>query len=70
MSDHNKDRIEGGVDQLKGTVKEKAGDVTGNEQAQAEGMFDKLKGKAKEGLADAKDKIDDLTDGDRNKSAR
>jgi uncharacterized protein YjbJ (UPF0337 family) len=70
MSDHNKDRIEGGVDQVKGTVKEKAGDVTGNEQAQAEGMFDKLKGKAKEGLADAKDKIDDLTDGDRNKSSR
>jgi len=58
------DRISGITDQVKGNVKDKAGDMTGDSQQQGEGKVDQVKGKAKEGMADAKDKFDDMKDTD------
>ena len=60
MTDQSKDRITGKIDDLKGRGKEAAGDLTGDEQLQAEGERDQLTGKLKEGLADLKDKADDF----------
>jgi uncharacterized protein YjbJ (UPF0337 family) len=58
----DKDRVEGTVDKATGSVKETVGKATGNEQAQAEGTFDKVKGEVKEGMADARDKVDEMVD--------
>ncbi len=60
MTDQSKDRIAGKIDDLKGRGKDAAGDLTGDEQLQAEGERDQLTGKLKEGLADLKDKADDF----------
>ena len=45
------------IDQLKGAIKEKAGQVTGDEQMEQDGKLDQAKGKVKEALNDAKDAI-------------
>jgi uncharacterized protein YjbJ (UPF0337 family) len=58
MSDATRDRVEGNVDQAKGTVKEKVGNATGNEQLQDEGVLDQAEGKIKEGMADVKSAVD------------
>ena len=60
MSDQSRDRIEGSVDEAKGRVKSAAGELTGDRDLQAEGEADQLGGKVKKGIADAKDKVDDL----------
>lgn len=62
MSNGDKERIDGALDQAKGNLKEKVGDLAGNEQAKTEGKLDQLKGKAKESIGDLKDKVDDLKD--------
>ena len=41
-----RDRTEGTVDEMKGKVKEKAGDVTNDDDLKARGKGDQLKGKA------------------------
>lgn len=51
--------LEGKGDQLKGDVKQAAGDLTGNEKLANEGKADNLVGNIKEGLADAGDAIKD-----------
>jgi len=50
------------ADDLKGRVKEAAGDLTDNEDLEREGKADRAAGKAKEMLEDAKDKVDDAID--------
>ena len=62
MSDAAEDRMDGTLDEVKGTAKEGWGKVTGNEKTEAEGQLDQAKGKAKQGLADAKDAVDDMVD--------
>lgn len=56
----NKDHISGKADSIKGSVKQAAGDLTGNSSHKAEGTIDKIKGAVKQTVADAKDKISDV----------
>ncbi|RYB07224.1 CsbD family protein [Lichenibacterium ramalinae] len=55
----DKNRIEGALDQAKGTVKEAIGKVTGNDRLEAEGTADKVAGKAKGAVGEAKDAVKD-----------
>jgi uncharacterized protein YjbJ (UPF0337 family) len=55
----DKNRIEGALDQAKGSVKEAFGKVTGDSKLQAEGAADKLAGKAKSAVGEAKDTVRD-----------
>ena len=50
------DKISNSAENLGGKAKEAAGDITGNEQLEAEGKGDQLKSKAKEAVEDVKDK--------------
>lgn len=59
MSDANQDRLEGKKDEALGRGKAALGELTGDDQAQAEGEKDQSKGQAKQGLADAKDTVND-----------
>jgi uncharacterized protein YjbJ (UPF0337 family) len=45
------------IDQMKGTAKEKAGQLTDDRDLEAEGKRDQAKGDLKEGVDDAADKI-------------
>ncbi len=49
-------------DQVKGKVKQAAGDLTDNEDLKKEGKADEKVGDVKESLKDIKDKADDLVD--------
>jgi uncharacterized protein YjbJ (UPF0337 family) len=49
------DRIEGAGKQVKGSIKEAIGKITGDRSAQAEGAIEKAKGKAQSALGKAKD---------------
>ncbi len=53
----DKNRVEGSLDQVKGKVKETAGDVTGDQKLKSEGMIDQLTGKVKNAVGSVKDKI-------------
>lgn len=56
----DKNRIEGALDQAKGTVKEAIGKVTGNDRLEAEGTADKVAGKAKSAVGETKDAVRDV----------
>ena len=45
------------IDQMKGTAKEKAGQLTDDRDLEAEGKRDQAKGDLKEGVDDAADKV-------------
>lgn len=51
--------LEGKGDQLKGKVKEAAGDLTDNHKLENEGKADQLGGDIKEKAADARDAVKD-----------
>jgi uncharacterized protein YjbJ (UPF0337 family) len=51
----DKNRIEGQADKVKGSVKDTAGKVLGNDRLRAEGQFDKAKGEIKEAAGKAAD---------------
>ncbi len=53
----NKDRIEGMMDQAKGSVKEAAGKVSGDAKLEAEGKADKLSGKVQNAVGGTKDAL-------------
>jgi len=53
----DKDRVEGIARQVKGTVKEAAGKVTGDAKLEAEGKADKVAGKVQNAVGGAKDAI-------------
>ncbi len=53
----DKNRIEGGAKEVKGTVKEAVGKLVGNERLEAEGKIDKAAGEAQSTLGKAKDAV-------------
>ena len=55
----NKDQVKGRVEQAKGSVKEVAGKVVGNEKLEAEGKVDKTAGKTQAGNGDVKEDVKD-----------
>jgi uncharacterized protein YjbJ (UPF0337 family) len=60
----DKKNIEGGIDHLKGKVKETVGVVSGDRKLEGEGKLDELKGKLKDAAGNLregiKNKLDDL----------
>jgi uncharacterized protein YjbJ (UPF0337 family) len=53
----DKDRIAGAARQVKGSIKEAIGKVTGDAKLQAEGAADKVAGKAQNTVGGAKDAV-------------
>jgi uncharacterized protein YjbJ (UPF0337 family) len=51
----DKQRMEGGLKKATGTVKEKAGQMTGDRDLEAEGKTDKAEGKVRSAVGHAKD---------------
>jgi uncharacterized protein YjbJ (UPF0337 family) len=58
----DKDRVEGAGKQVKGTVKEGIGKVTGDTKTQAEGKAEKVEGKVQSSVGGAKDAARDALD--------
>ena len=58
----DKDRVEGTGNQVKGSVKKGAGEVTGNHQLEREGSSQKSKGRVQEGWGKTKDAARDAGD--------
>jgi uncharacterized protein YjbJ (UPF0337 family) len=60
----DKKNIEGGIDKVKGRIKETVGTATGDRELEGEGKLDNLKGKVKDVAGNVregiKDKLDDL----------
>ncbi len=56
----DKDRIEGTAKEVKGSIKEAIGKLTGNEQTQAEGAAEKVAGKVQGTAGKAKDGVRDV----------
>ena len=50
------------ADDIKGRVKEAAGDLTDNDRLKREGKADQVEGKIKEMVDDARDKIEETVD--------
>ena len=59
--------MSGNADEMKGRVKEAAGDLTGDKDLQREGKADKAAGKVKQVAEDAKDKVEDVVDAAKDK---
>jgi uncharacterized protein YjbJ (UPF0337 family) len=60
MGAPNRDEVEGKFDQVKGSVKETVGQVSGDKDLEAEGSADKLKGDVQEGWGGTKRKVGDI----------
>ena len=60
MSDVSKDRAEGKVDEVVGRVKAGVGEATDDQQLKDEGKGQQGEGQIKQGIANVKDKADDL----------
>ena len=58
------------TDDIKGRVKEAAGDLTDNDRLKREGKTDQAAGKVKEVAGDVKDKVDDAVDAVKDKITR
>jgi uncharacterized protein YjbJ (UPF0337 family) len=62
----DKDEIKGKFNRAKGSVKQKAGELTDNPSLEAEGAAENLEGRVQEGFGAAKRKVreavDDITD--------
>lgn len=56
----NEDQVKGRGDQVKGSVKDAAGKLVGNERLQAEGKLDKAGGKVKATYGDVKEDAKDV----------
>ena len=52
------------MDDMKGRVKEAAGDLTDDDDLKREGQVDQATGKVKDAVGDAGDKVKDAIDGD------
>jgi uncharacterized protein YjbJ (UPF0337 family) len=59
------DRIEGPLKEAGGKAKEEWGDLTDNEQTEAEGKADQVEGKVQNKWGEGKDNVRDAVDGDR-----
>jgi uncharacterized protein YjbJ (UPF0337 family) len=53
----NKDQVKGVGKQIKGSVKQTAGRMTGNRRTEAEGIAEKTVGKVQKGFGDIKEKV-------------
>jgi len=53
----NKDRVKGTIDELVGSAKQKAGELTGDTQLQVEGAVQQVKGKVENAWGKAKDVV-------------
>jgi uncharacterized protein YjbJ (UPF0337 family) len=51
----HKDEMKGGAKQAKGSIKEAAGKMTGNDRLRAEGAAEKTEGKIQKGVGQVKD---------------
>jgi uncharacterized protein YjbJ (UPF0337 family) len=58
------DRIEGGVKEGAGKVKEELGDVTDDTSTEMEGKREQVEGNVQQGWGEAKDKVRDAVDDD------
>jgi uncharacterized protein YjbJ (UPF0337 family) len=58
----DKKNVEGGLDELKGRVKETAGVATNDRELESEGKLDQAKGKVKETLGNIRQGIKDALD--------
>jgi uncharacterized protein YjbJ (UPF0337 family) len=58
----NKDRVQGAAEQVKGSVKEAAGKITGDRKTEAEGKVEKTVGKAQSAIGRAKENVEDALD--------
>ena len=56
----DKQRIEGGLKKTTGTIKEKAGQVTGDRDLEAEGTVEKGEGRIRSGIGKAKDAVKEI----------
>ena len=56
MKSINKDQFKGRVNEVKGSVKQAAGKLVGNDRLQAEGAVQKVAGKAQATFGDLKSK--------------
>jgi uncharacterized protein YjbJ (UPF0337 family) len=65
----DKKNLEGGLDHIKGRVKETVGVATGDRELEGEGKLDQVKGKIKDVAGNIregiKEKLDDLDEPDR-----
>ncbi len=59
----NKDEVAGKWEQVKGTVKDKVGEITGNQRIEAEGEAQNTAGNVQEGYGTAKRKIGETIEG-------
>ncbi len=59
----NKDQVEGRVKEAKGTIKEVAGQLVGNEKLEAKGAAQKIVGKAQAKFGDVKKDVKDAVKG-------
>ncbi len=55
----NKDQIKGRVEEAKGTLKEKAGQLTGNPDLEDRGTVEKVSGNVRKTFGDVKENIKD-----------
>ena len=53
----NRDEVEGKLDQASGAIKDKVGEVTGNERLETEGEAQRAGGNMQEGLGTARRKV-------------
>ena len=53
----NKDELKGKAEKAKGYIKEEVGEVTGNEDLEAEGRGDRAAGEVREKLGKAREKV-------------
>lgn len=58
----NKDELEGKFDQASGAIKDKVGEVTGNDDLEAEGEAQRAGGNVQEGYGTARRKVGDAVE--------
>jgi len=59
----NRDRVKGTIDEVAGSTKRKAGELTGNTKLQVEGMVQQAKGKIENAWGKTKDAARDAVEG-------
>ncbi|HMO96288.1 MAG TPA: CsbD family protein [Tepidiformaceae bacterium] len=64
------DKMKGKANRAAGAVREKAGDVTGNEEMEAKGKAQNAKGRAQEATGKAKDAAGNIGDAARKAAGR
>jgi len=58
----DREHVKGTADKVKGTIKDTAGKLTGDEKLQSEGKLDKAKGSAHNVAGDVKDAVKDASE--------